>query len=144
MRHSHDPRDAPVVDGPQGAARSGAVEGVSGGARARDPEASAQQPAHQLADLDHPRRPGAGGGRLFLAISRRTAPTTSRALLQSGVSGSALVREVKSLTRNVGVKLPGLSATAGLVTCALTVTVQGREADVVHREFILGSDLRYL
>ncbi len=85
-----------------------------------------------------------GIGALFLVVGRRTAPPTSRAVLQSGVPGSAVVREVKSLTRNMGVKLPGVSATAGLVTCALTVTVQGREVDVEHREFILGSDLRYL
>jgi hypothetical protein len=85
-----------------------------------------------------------GIGALFLVAGLRTAPTTSRAVLQSGVSGTAIVREVKSLTRNMGVKMPGVSATVGLVTCALTVTVQGREVDVEHREFILGSDLRYL
>ncbi len=85
-----------------------------------------------------------GIGALFVFVGRRTAPTTSRALLQNGVAGTAVVREVKSLTRNVGVKLPGISATAGLVTCTLTVSVQGREVDVEHREFILGSDIRYL
>ena len=84
-----------------------------------------------------------GIGALFLVAGLRSAPTTSRSVLQSGVSGSAVVREVKSLTRNMGVKVPGISATVGLITCALTVNVQGREVDVEHREFILGSDLRY-
>jgi len=85
-----------------------------------------------------------GIGALFFVAGRRMASPASRSLLTSGVPGTAVVREVKSLTRNMGVKIPGVSATAGLVTCALTVTVQGRELDVEHRELILGSDLRYL
>jgi hypothetical protein len=84
-----------------------------------------------------------GIGALFFFLGRRMAPVTSRSVLMDGVSGTAVVREVKSLTRNVGIKLSGISATAGLMTCGLTVSVQGREVDVEHREWILGSDIRY-
>jgi hypothetical protein len=85
-----------------------------------------------------------GIGVVFVFFGRWIAPAP-RSILRDGTPAIATVLEVRALDRNVGVKQPGLSATAGRVTALLRVVPEhGGSFDVEHREFILGSDLSYL
>jgi hypothetical protein len=81
----------------------------------------------------------------FLLLARLTR-ITPRGLLREGISAQARVREVRSLGRSMGVRVPGVhNATVTKVTMVLDVWHEGAPPFTVsHSEFVLGSDFQAL
>jgi hypothetical protein len=83
-------------------------------------------------------------GAVFFGLSRLFV-LPSRSLLTNGARGQAIVRQVKSVGRTIGIKKSGLSATVSRITVTLAVSPEaGAPFEIDHAEMMLSSDLGQL